>query len=136
MSGSRSKQIILLACTLRGRIRKKLLDPVTRYKSKPDKDDEEVEMVGKKSDDQVRTRKRKHEDEKYQKEGGPQSSDVLLLHARGDLAKRLREVEDNMEKNNGYRIKIVEEAGEKILDILHSSHPWKEKDVGCVRPKR
>jgi len=35
-----------------------------------------------------------------------------------------------MEKTSGYRIKIVEEMGEKILDILHTSYPWKGEDCG------
>ena len=38
-----------------------------------------------------------------------------------------------MEKTSGYRIKIVEESGEKILDILHSSNLWKGEDCGRER---
>ena len=35
-----------------------------------------------------------------------------------------------MERVTGYRVKIVEEAGEKIMDILHTSNPWKGSECG------
>ena len=41
--------------------------------------------------------------------------------------KKLREAKGNMEKT---KMKIVEESGEKILDILHTSNPWKGEDLG------
>ena len=39
-------------------------------------------------------------------------------------------VDTDVEKLTGYKIKIIEEAGEKVMDILHSSNPWRGKDCG------
>ena len=49
----------------------------------------------------------------------------------GRLAKDLREHELTMEKITGYRLKIVERAGEKLENILHKSNPW--SGVDCNR---
>ena len=38
-----------------------------------------------------------------------------------------------MEKATGYRLKVVEEGGEKVVDILHSSNPWRGEDCGRER---
>ena len=48
----------------------------------------------------------------------------------GELARKLRKVDTDVEKLTGYKIKIIEEAGEKVMDILHSSNPWRGKDCG------
>ena len=49
-----------------------------------------------------------------------------------ELATRLREGEEHMEKMTGYRIKIVERGGTKLVDILHKANPWAGED--CQRP--
>ena len=41
------------------------------------------------------------------------------------LAKELRELEYELEKIVGYRLKIVERAGDKLQDLLTTSNPWK-----------
>ena len=63
--------------------------------------------------------------EKKQKIDDPKAVMFCPYTLGGELAKRLREVESDMEKSSGYKIKIVEESGEKVFDILHSSNPWK-----------
>ena len=45
-----------------------------------------------------------------------------------ELAKMIRGAENDMEKTTGYKIKVVEESGEKIMDILHTSNPWRGED--------
>ena len=119
--------------TLKGRIRKKLLDPVTWFKSKPE-EDTEIEKEHQEKSGRERLKKRKSEEEhggrNMRMKEEPKAVMFCPYTPGGDLAKRLRDVEENMEKNTGYRIKIVEEAGEKILDILHSSNPWKGEICG------
>ena len=40
-----------------------------------------------------------------------------------ELAARLRENEERMEAMSGYRLKIVEKGGTKLVDILHKANP-------------
>ena len=125
------------ASTIRTRMRKKLLDPVSWFRQKENKE-EEVHMEKEKSDtryDQARHRKRKADDEEKEsvhKKMKKEAKTVMFCPYTlgGALAKNLREDEADMEKITGYKIKIVEEAGEKVRDILHSSNPWRGDDCG------
>ena len=45
-----------------------------------------------------------------------------------ELVRRLRETEKKMAATSGYRIKFAEKCGEKMVDILVKSNPWKERD--------
>ena len=47
-----------------------------------------------------------------------------------ELAMRLRKNEERMEKQTGYRLKIVEKGGTKLVDILHKANPWAGEDCG------
>ena len=115
---------ILDASTLRMRIRKRLLDPVNWFKDKdaPETGDEKEEgKKGKKrkirvDETEMLARKKVKKDDAKAVLFCPNTSG-------GELAKKLREVEEDMERSKGFRIKVVEEAGEKILDILHSANP-------------
>jgi hypothetical protein len=40
-----------------------------------------------------------------------------------ELATRLRGDEERMESMTGYKIKIVEKGGTKLVDILHKANP-------------
>ena len=51
----------------------------------------------------------------------------------GELAKRLRTAEEELQKQTGVKIKIVERSGRKLVDILHRADPWLGKD--CGRPQ-
>ena len=54
---------------------------------------------------------------------------------KGELARRLREVETDIEKQTGNKLKIVERSGVKLIDLLHRSDPWEGKDcerTGCI----
>ena len=48
----------------------------------------------------------------------------------GELAKRLKTVENDLEKMTGERVKIVERAGIMIKRILHKSNPWAGGNCG------
>ena len=48
------------------------------------------------------------------------------------LALELRDLEYGLEKIMGYRLKIVERSGDKLLNLLTSSNPWRGKI--CDRP--
>ena len=53
----------------------------------------------------------------------------------GELAKQLRQAEEELGMRTGYKIKIVERTGTKIEDILHKSDPWQGQDCerqGCL----
>ena len=48
----------------------------------------------------------------------------------GTLAKNLRKAEEDLEKLTGYRMKVVEKGGDRILDLLQTSDPWRGEDCG------
>ena len=51
------------------------------------------------------------------------------------VARRLHEVETDIEKQTGNKLKIVERSGVKLIDLLHRSDPWEGKDCernGCI----
>ena len=50
----------------------------------------------------------------------------------GELAKQLRQAEEELGRRTGYKIKIVERTGTKLEDMLHKSNPWQGQD--CERP--
>ena len=49
---------------------------------------------------------------------------------KGELAKQLRQEEENMMKLTGYKLKVVEQVGDKILDKLNTASPWKGRPYG------
>ena len=51
----------------------------------------------------------------------------------GELARRLRAAEEDLQKQTGVKIKIVERSGRKLVDILHRADPWQGQD--CGRPQ-
>ena len=50
----------------------------------------------------------------------------------GELARKLRQAEEEIEKITGDRIKIVERAGTMLKRILHKSNPWAGGPCGRV----
>ena len=128
------------ASTLKTRIRKKLLDPVNWFKSKDKHEEEQRDNKEGSEAGRRRTEKRKADQEdqnrkevKKLKKDEPKAVMFCPYTRGGELAKKLREIESEMEKTAGYRIKIVEETGDKIMDLLHSSNPWKGEDCGRER---
>ena len=125
---------------LKSRVRKKLTEKENWYRDTKtsegaDRDKEEENVP-------ERSKKRKRIDEK---DGvvrkNPQGTSVVKAamfvpytpHSK--LAMELRELEYELEKIIGYRLKIVERAGNKLEDLLTSSNPWKGKICerqGCM----
>ena len=119
--------------SLKTRARKKLTGKEDWYKeSSKRKRVEEEEM----EDEEV---KKKGSSKRMRKEPTPKSNTIAVMFVPytigGSLARRLREEEEKLEKQTGYRIKIVERAGSKLVDLLHRANPWKGKDcerAGCL----
>ena len=118
-----------VASTLQGRIRKKLIDKTTWFKPR-DEDQEEGErgqavVMG-------RGKKRKGQEAENKDRGAPEIKSVLFCPytVRGELAKRLRKEEETLEGLTGYRVKVVEQVGDKLLDRLHTSNPWRGEHCG------
>ena len=119
--------------TLPSRTRKKLTGKEDWYKGggekrKRDEYDEEQE-------DSLKTRRRS----KKVKNGdttNPKNNVISVMFVPytvgGELARRLREEESKLEDQTGYRIKIVERTGSRLVDLLHRSNPWQGED--CRRP--
>ena len=62
--------------------------------------------------------------EKIQKISNKVKAVMFVQHTPfSELAKRLRKAEEKLEDLTGYRIKIVERAGSKLKDLIHSSNP-------------
>ena len=125
--------------TLGLRMKKKLLDPTTWFRNKITeevKSEVKQDKEGKESSQEPKKRKRKEKEEEQKTDNKKSRVDntksVIFCPytPESELAKRLREVEADMEKMSGYRVKVVEEAGETIKDILHSSNPWRGENCG------
>ena len=117
---TRGQQYRSAAGSLGTRPRTKLTDKETWYKEekkrKRDQNDEMYEVQRKKYKSTVKREQR------TERKG-----------ARGELARRLREVEKEQEKSTGFRTKIVERSGMRLVDMLHRANPWQGQD--CRRPK-
>ena len=67
-----------------------------------------------------------------EKEPSKIKSVMFVPHTPGsELAKRLRENEEQLLKLTGSKIKIVERTGTKLQDLLTRANPWKGSD--CER---
>ena len=50
--------------------------------------------------------------------------------AHSELANRIRTRLRKLEEVGHVKIKIVEKAGDKIVDLLHKSNPWSSEHCG------
>ena len=117
--------------TLQGRMRKKLMDKTNWYK--PREEDQDRDEQGQ-AVMMRRGKKRKCQDEGTGVDRGVTEVKSVLFcpyTARGELARRLRKEEETLEGLTGYRVKVVEQVGDKLLDRLHTSNPW--RGVHCGR---
>ena len=78
-----------------------------------------------------RMRKDPGKDQRTGEEGRIVSVMFVPYTAGGELARRLNEVEKNLGKQTGVRIKIAEKVGNKLVDMLHQADPWQGTD--CQR---
>ena len=114
--------------TLSGRVRKKLVSRKMWYKKESQKDDEE--LIGRPRISKKR-KVEKDSEEKSKKEVAVKSVIFVQQTKDSTLVKRLREVEEGLASTTGYRIKFVEKVGEKMVDTLCQSNPWRGAD--CQR---
>ena len=114
--------------TLSGRVRKKLVSRKMWYKKESQKDDEE--LIGRPRMSKKR-KVEKESEEKSKKEVAVKSVIFVQQTKDSTLVKRLREVEEGLASTTGYRVKFVEKVGEKMVDTLCQSNPWRGAD--CQR---
>ena len=56
---------------------------------------------------------------------------IFVQHTEfSKLAKRMSEKLDSLEKLGNKKIKLIERAGEKLIDKLHKFDAWSELDYG------
>ena len=138
--------------TLVERMNKKLLEATTWYKDlKITEDTEEDKMItdffkstdgswkefrkkDKMGNNDHRKRKRKQQEKmKENKEENTKIQAVFFVaHTPySEMAKRMRMKMENLEKLGKFKVKIVERAGNKVVDVLHKSNAWSLMD--CER---
>ena len=116
------------ASSLHTRARKKLTSKEDWYKGRTNKRkrDEFDQPEG------VKKKKKKEENIAENKDGTVSVMFVPFTKG-GELAKRLREAEEDLQRQTGVKIKIVERTGQKLVDVLHRADPWQGQD--CGRPQ-
>ena len=53
--------------------------------------------------------------------------------SHSELATRLKANEEKMEGMTGYRMKVVEKGGNKLVDLLNKANPWASQECGRNR---
>ena len=120
--------------TLEDRERKKLTERETWYipRESKEEDKEPIErklLVGKR-----RLKKKpilKQKKENSEKPGTIKAVMFAPYTVGSQLVKELREAENMLGRSTGSKLKIVERCGNKLMDILTSSDPWRGRD--CLR---
>ena len=114
--------------TVNSRVRKKLLEKTSWFKSKK-------KEIGKFKTGKGFTMEGKTEKTRNKQVGSNTTKSVVYVQqTRGsNLAKKMREEEEMLEKLTGYRLKVVERAGDSLEGLLHRSNPWSGAD--CAREK-
>ena len=118
------------ASSLQSRTKKKLLGKANWYKNKRKAEDQAEEITS------PTKSRRGNLGEKIQKEQEDiQWNSVMFVPYTwdGGLVKDLRAVEIKMGPLTGWRIKFVERAGVKMVDMLHKADPWQGAD--CKRDR-
>ena len=130
--------------TLKDRTRKKLLEKTTWYRPKrraEDADGEEerygqrmqMDRGGGDAQGERIVRKMMKKFPKVKDDG--KKSDIKAVMfvpftMGSKLAKSLRDAEEKLCSITGYRLKVVEKAGDKLEDLLAKSNPWQGMDCG------
>ena len=125
--------------TLEARNVKKLTEATTWYRGDlSDKEDDDKirkknEKEGNCSEWRKFTRKKKRSRGEIDIEGKTKLMSVLFVQhtPRSELAKRIREKLESLEKLGSLKYKVVEKAGSKLEEVLHKSDSWSNRD--CER---
>ena len=118
------------AASLPTRVRSKLTGKEQWYKEKRKRERDEFDSN---SREVRKSKKRKMtKDEEEQKEERTVGVLFVPYTVEGELAKRFREAEQELGRQTGIKLKIVEKSGTKLVDLLHQADPWQGQD--CGRP--
>ena len=128
--------------TLEGRVKKKLMDKKSWYKRKVVEEEKvKPDTRTRKARENIgRTSRGKEKGAENREETDGRTVEIKSIifvqeTKNSGLIKKLRETEEKMAATSGYRIKFVERCGDKMVDILTQSNPWKGKDCereGCM----
>ena len=121
--------------SLQSRINKKLVEPTQWYKKKIEEGEEEEggeERVNRELQSQGwterkrgRGRRKPKRENKKERDNGRVEGVLFLPHTNmSELAKRVRGRLDIFEEFSKLKVKVVERAGEKLVDVIHKSNPW------------
>ena len=114
--------------TLNLRCRKKLLEKTSWYKAKRKREEDDFGL----EDDRRGKKLRKNDEVKEEKKEKKVKAVLFVPYTcHSGLAKKLREAEEKLADLTGYKLKIVERAGTKLVDLLTKSNPWQGAD--CLR---
>lgn len=122
--------------TLGKRVKKKLLEKTSWFKDKKRENDEHNDEMKENlpSEEQHGSNRNRQEKIKIKakapENGGNKVKSVIFVpHTPGSsLAKDMREGEIMLEKTTGYKLEIVERAGDSLEVLLHRSNPWSAAD--------
>ena len=130
------------------RYRKKLLEKSNWFRKKPVGicDDKDIAMESGAVRDKVIHIGRVKSDEECAARRGATSEEIRTTSVlfvdqtpKGELARRLRELEPRLAKITGFRIKIVVRGGTKLKQALPNTNPWSGSECGredCVTCKQ
>ena len=136
--------------TLGARVKKKLTEKSSWYKKKRKREEEDVDEENIEKGSSPRKRKRGEETERKDASGeypAKVTTDaklteetenmsavavIVVPYTKGaELAKRIRRYEMIAKEQTGWYLKVVEKAGDNLIDLLHRSNPWSGQD--CQR---
>ena len=125
--------------TIEERTTKKLIESTTWYKDREQEEEDPEDKMKRRNDkenswsgERKVNKKRKRVTE-IEVEGKKKIMSVVFVpHTyKSELAKRLRERLEKLEKLGSLKLKVVEKTGEKLVDLLHRSDAW--SDMDCSR---
>ena len=120
--------------TQQGRAVRKLLEKANWYKIRKTNQEQEVSYPAGEGDPTMRRRPGKTQ-ARADPDPAQQPSTVMFVPrtAGGTLLTMLKKVEEDLAKVTKKRIRLLEETGMKIRDMLCTSDPW--EGTPCLRPK-
>ena len=121
--------------TLHTRVRKKLMEKETWYKTKNKKPEDrpvDWELPEGCKEERKGGKKRKREPDDGKKKRKKVKGVMFIPHTHhSEMAEDFRETENKFEEMTNYRLKMVEKAGVKEVDMLTDNDPWSGQD--CQR---
>ena len=126
--------------TLGNRVKKKLTEKSSWYKNKRKREEEDVDSNEKEHSPRKRkraeegsgNRSRSTEATGAATENMSAIAVIMVPYTKGaELAKRIRNYEMVAKEQTGWYLKVVEKAGDSLIDLLHRSNPWSGQD--CQR---